>query len=157
MLHIPAVFSKANTLPASGVVNQSGNGYVFLSVSPRYVTDLYPLIASTLTSIPCLKKNNNHNGAHISLFYPHAKGANPALLKAFLKQRFTFKVIGLYSIRFKRQSRRGVSQKTYIALEVTSPALVQSVKTIQATNKHVNHLHITIALAKSKNGVCSRR
>ncbi|CAN5258890.1 hypothetical protein BH10PSE19_BH10PSE19_20820 [soil metagenome] len=138
VLDNPTLIKAAEALPQQGVLRQDANGYVYLVVSPDYISKLFPLL-----SMPQVSKNDALSGAHISIFYPKEAqrrkiGALPEVGKTF-----NFKITGLSRIDVKRCVNEDDGNRTWYVLTVESPELTALRERFGYSAKRF-HPHISI-------------
>ena len=131
----PLAFEKIATIPASGVLKQKANGFVYLDVSNDFVTEIIPLLEhpGELQKIPTAKRSV---GAHISIF-DESEDVQPEELD----KTFDFVVQEIRS--FVMHTRDGL--KKLWVISVNAPELEQLRMNYGRSPKLKNHdFHITL-------------
>jgi hypothetical protein len=107
------LIARAQTLRNDGFLVKNPNNYVYLKIDDAFILDLFPLLTPTNVQIPDYF-GDDKMGAHISLIYPQEY---KFIHEDDLHQEYRFEVQSLVQTK--------LGQKTYYALLVTSPQLLQ--------------------------------
>ncbi len=108
---IEAVIEK---LPHSGVLKDSGRGFVYVKVDDDYIYKLFPLVKKAGYDIPPYFRRPDAAGAHISVFYEEESKRLPDIQE--IGRYFTFEPVKILEVYAGRGN-------FYIVLEVKSPEL----------------------------------
>lgn len=134
----PKMLSYAkHKLENFGTIQQNPDGFTYVKVSDKYITELLRQISRPGFVIPSYAYKHPVNGAHICVI-PEGEAKQVGVLKE-LGQLVHFKPLGFYTVV--------LHDKEYFMLAVDAPELSQLRKKYGLPEKLDNHaFHITIGM-----------
>ncbi|CDR35181.1 hypothetical protein [Criblamydia sequanensis] len=114
------VMDEAREICAPGILKQKDNGYLYVQVDNRFVTQILPLIQVDGKIVPPVHVTSKKGiGAHISVMYENERIDNEIWTITELGSEFSFQVIELRTVKIVKE---GKAKKLWL-LAVSCPEL----------------------------------